>query len=99
MQELSADHAVHGTLVANEVAVVRLDQASGNYSVKIVNVTGDAPIYCRSDGVDPEVRGDDSFVVLDEETWSVRGDASSSETVEVRLISEGEPEFAVEVGV
>jgi hypothetical protein len=51
----------HGTLEPDEIEEVNLGVDVGE--VEVMNVDGAEAIYVRTDGEDPEVEGEDSYVI------------------------------------
>lgn len=86
----------HDVLVADtvyEVEGVRPAAAATEKRIEVVNRDGAAEIYFRLDGVDPEVEGDNNYVVPAAiGAYAVVGVAG---TVTVKLISSGTPKFSV----
>lgn len=89
-----ASNVKHVTLVANTVATVTFDRPGQR--VMVINMTGSAAIYFRTDGVDPTVKGD--------ECWPVPASVGGSGTFKtldnvngasVKLISSGTPDVCI----
>lgn len=81
----------HGTLAANTVTTVAINQNVG--SLEVLIVANPAAIYFRTDGTNPTVGGDDCEVVP-----AAVGAALSVDTPEhfsLRLISTGTPTYCV----
>lgn len=83
----------HGTLVADTVATVSGDSSVG--SVAVLNKDDTERIYIRADGTNPAVDGNDSYVVL---PCSRRVLMVNADTITVKLISSGTPDYEVEFG-
>lgn len=81
----------HGTLTADTVATVELDDNDYS-SVEILNVSGDSAIYIRIDGTAPTVAGDDCDVIP-----AVVGGIvlDAADSISVKLISAGTPQYSV----
>lgn len=91
--------ARHGNLTANKVTTIELGELSTEVVITVVNVTQDAPFYIRLDGKNPTVRGDDCRVVMGARRLPARAEAWDGSVVsEVRIISEQDGLYAVEVG-
>jgi hypothetical protein len=82
----------HGTLTANTVTTVTLDDVEFS-AVEVLNVDGTAAIYFRVDNIDPTVAGDDCEVVP--ASISVLRVDLEKAAPSVRLISAGTPKFSV----
>lgn len=83
---------VHGTLTANQVATVTLDEP---YElVEVLSRNGAAEIYFRLDGQSPTVGGNDCQVVPAAVGSVVVGGITTAPTV-VTLISVGSPTYTV----
>lgn len=84
----------HGTLTADTVATVNLDNHAGDFEV--VNRTGTGVIWVRFDGVDPVVAGDGTYAVVT--TTRFRKAAIATAPLQVRLISSTTPAYSVQGG-
>ena len=82
----------HATLVASTVATMTFDEDFNE--VEIINVTGDALIYVRFDGVAPVVAAAGTYVILDAKGGTKLKPRTSGPTV-VKLISAGTPKVSV----
>lgn len=91
----------HGTLTANTVATVTVDAPADVSardvrrlrSVEVLNRGTTDPIYFRTDGTNPTVGGDDTYVVPP--SGGVEVPVRSVNTVEVRMISAGAVAYSV----
>ncbi len=81
----------HGTLTPDEVEAVTIEV--NRFGFEVVNRTLSGAIWVRFDGVDPEVAGADSYVVLGARRFPFSG---SAKTIEVRLLSTDELDYSVE---
>lgn len=86
----------HGSLTANEVTTVVLDQAYA--AVEVLNRSGNAEIYFTVDGPDPTIEGDDCYV-LPAAMGSIEVRASAYTPVAIKLISMGSPTFTITAAV
>lgn len=80
----------HGTLTANVVSTVTLDE--GYAAFEIVNRDQAGAIWVRFDGTDPVIAAAGTFVVLGARSfsWKRRG------TITVKLISDAARAYSVE---
>lgn len=87
-----AQSAKHVTTTANTAQTVTLN--SDYQTVDVINVSGASAIYCRSDGVNPTVKGDDCDVVVAGVGAFTTLDAPGNNT-EVRIITPAVCDVAV----
>lgn len=87
---------VHGELEANEVTTVTISTKA--LRVEVLNREGTSEIFFRIDGSDPEIDGEDCFIVpaavssVSVQTTPLNREAGA---VEVRMISEDSQKFSV----
>lgn len=81
----------HGTLVADTVTAVPIDENSG--TVEVMIVASPSPIYFRVDGTDPEIEGDDNEVVPAGIGAAIVVDLP--DVFDIRLKSAGTPKYSV----
>ena len=99
MSTVSANKAYHSTLIPNVA-----DQISFNQNASTIKVTNRASVgsgntsnlFVRYDGIDPEVGGDNTLVVLPGEF--VLRNAADSSAPEVRVISLSALAYSAELG-
>jgi hypothetical protein len=85
----------HGTLVANTVTTVTLD--NDYREIEVINVDGASTIYVTVDGTVPTVGGNDTFVLPAAISSRVIVSRDGSNPTVVKLISTGTPSFSVSV--
>lgn len=89
----------HGTLVANTVATVALSVANTpgenqeSFERCVVFARGTGDVFVRTDGVNPTVGGNDTFVVPANTRREIHLSGTSAD---IRLISSGTPGYTVE---
>lgn len=92
----------HGTLVANVVTTVDIDNAGGE--IEIVNRTLTGAIYVRfgpsaATVAAPTVAGDDCYVVVGARRFDLRHAAIlETDTLRVKLISSAALDYSIEGG-
>lgn len=85
-------HIVHGTLTANQVATVSLDEP---YElVEVLNRNGAGEIYFRLDGTDPVIGADDCYVVP-ATIWTTEAAGILTAPTTVLLISDAACTYSV----
>lgn len=85
----------YGTLAAGVVTTVTLTQDWN--TVEVINRSGTAEIFFRTDGTNPTVGGNDSEM-LPAAVGSVVVDVESGAATVVKLISAGTPTYGVRGG-
>lgn len=92
MASYSVDKAKHATLVASTVDTITFTSDSPGPLCKVSNWSASAVIYCRIDGTDPTVAGDNTYRIGSGSfiTLLPRGNA-------VKVISSGTPDYSVEL--
>jgi hypothetical protein len=86
--------STHGTLSANTVASVSI--TPGSEGIVVVNRTLSGEIWVRIDGVDPQIAGDGSYVVIGAREFPMSLTDVRKGTVNVRLISDAVRQFSAE---
>jgi hypothetical protein len=90
----------HGALTAGQVK--RVAVTPGADGIVVVNRSGTGAIWVRFDGTDPQVGGDDTYVVLGSRQFPVdrRSLQRIGAALTVRLLAEAATNYSVEaVGV
>jgi hypothetical protein len=88
----------HGTLTAATVATVTLTTTGDSIeTVEVLNRSGGAEIYFRTDGTAPTVGGDDCEV-LPASIGGVEVSVAPQESLTVKLISSAAEDYTVRAG-
>lgn len=88
---MSLPRIKHGTLTANQVAEVTLNDAVG--SIEVMVVGNPHPIYFRVDGTDPTVKGDNCEVIPAAVGAALAVDTPTQ--VRLKMISTGAVDYCV----
>jgi hypothetical protein len=80
----------HGTLTADEVTTVTLIASTNG--LEVINRDLSGAIWVRIDGEDPQIAGEDSYVVLGARQFPIKRKG----TITVKLISDADRAYSVE---
>ena len=89
---MSSPKAIHGSVSAGQVAVVDLAPGgwAGANGIIVTNVSQGEPLYVRLDGIDPEVRGLDSRLIMDWRKYLIAEEGNPISQIRITCVNDAD---------